>query len=74
MGGTTALTLTHYIVVNVNFAAATYDIKVDGVLRASAVPFRDPTVAQVTDMRFFEDQMDSTATGRTIDNVALSLP
>jgi hypothetical protein len=74
MGGTTALTLTHYIVVNVNFAAATYDIKVDGVVRATGVAFRDPAVSQITDMRFFEDQMDSTATGRTIDNVALTLP
>jgi cysteine-rich repeat protein len=74
MGGTTALTGSHYIVVVVNFATASYDIKVDGTTHATAVPFRDSTVTQITDVRYFEDQMDSTATGRTIDNVAISLP
>jgi hypothetical protein len=74
MGGTTQLAGAHYVVVKVDLGAGTYDVIVDGIVRATAVQFRDPAVMQISEVRFFEDQMDSTATGRAFDNVALTLP
>jgi hypothetical protein len=72
LGGTTQLTGAHTIKVTVSIGDGTYAVEVDSVVKAINVNFRDNSVTSLAEMRFFQDLMDGTASGRTFDNISLT--